>query len=56
MRKSLAEGYPLSYICPLCEFLGDEQQVIDHLAKDHTDKEMIEITGWDLKDYKGDEK
>jgi len=35
-------------------YVGSEQVVRDHMAKDHTDDEGIDNTGWDLKDYPED--
>lgn len=54
MRKSLAEAYEIPHLCPLCMYIGTEEDVIDHLEKDHTDEEMIDATGWDIADFDAD--
>jgi len=51
MRKSLAEAYELAHLCPLCMYTGTEADVQSHMEKEHTDEEMIEQTGWDIKDF-----
>ena len=53
-KRFLAEAYTISHLCPLCQFTGSEQEVEDHMVKDHTDEEIVEITGWDMADFEED--
>lgn len=54
MRRSLAEAIDLSCLCPMCMYIGSESDVIKHMMEDHTDKEVIEHTGWDIEEFEPD--
>ena len=59
MRKSLAEPVAgmATLLCPLCEFIcspDNPNDMYEHVKKEHTDEEGIEVTGWDLGDYEED--
>lgn len=49
MERERAENYREILLCPLCDFIslgGSRTEIINHLVKDHSDKEGIEELEW----------